>query len=84
MLSDLLAGSALVGPVTEGAERTVLDAVLVALTLTDEVEGDLHLLGESQGLYLDGLRLALFRTALGRHADAKHDLGMKEEACLRE
>jgi len=60
------------------AERTVLDAVLVAVTLADEVEDNLHLLRKSQGLYLDDLRLALFRTALGRHTDAEQDLGMGE------
>lgn len=78
MFTDLLAGSALVGPVTKVAERTVLDTLLVAFTLTDEVERDLHLLCESQGLYLDGLGLALFGTALRCHADGEHDLGMRE------
>ena len=77
MFPDLLAGSTLVGAVTEMAEFTVLDAVLVAFTLTDEVEGNLHLLCESQGLDLDGFRLALLGTALRCHNDAKHDLGMK-------
>lgn len=76
--TDLLAGSTLVGPVSKVAERTVLHAVLVAFTLTDEVEGNLHLLCESQGLDLDGLRFAFFRTALRGHADAKCDLGVKE------
>ena len=78
MLTDLLAGSTLVGPVSKVAEVTVLDALLVALTLTDEVEDDLHLLCESQRLYLNGLRLALFGTALRCHADGKQYLQKKE------
>lgn len=57
------------------AEITVLDCILVALTLTDEVEGNLHLLRESQRLYLDGLRLSLLWTALRFHADAERHLG---------
>lgn len=77
MLTDLLAGSTLEGPITKMAEFTVLDAFLVAFTLTDEVEGDLHLLRESQGLYLDGLGLALFWTTLRCHTNAKSDLRVK-------
>ena len=77
MVIDSLAGSTFIGPVTKVAEWTVLDTVLVAFALTNEVEGDLHLLRKSQGLYLDDLRLALFRTALRCHTDAKHHLGMK-------
>lgn len=46
------------------AELTVLDAFLVAFTFTDEVQGNLHFLCEAQGLYLNGLRLGLHRTAL--------------------
>ncbi len=78
MLTDSLAGSTLVGPVTIVAELTVLDTFLVALTLTDEVEGNLHFLSESKGLYLNGLWLAFFRTALRCHTDAKCDLQAKE------
>lgn len=74
MLTDLLAGSTLVGPVTKVAELTVLDTIFVAFTLTDEVEGNLHLLCESQGFYFDGLRLAFFRAALRCHTDAECDL----------
>lgn len=74
MYSDLLAGSTFVGAVAMVAEVTVHDAVLVALTLTDEVEDDLHLLCESQGLYLDRLRLALLWTGLGCHTDAEYHL----------
>lgn len=44
IFTGLLAGSTLVGPVTKVAQWAVLDAILVALTLTDEVEDDLHLL----------------------------------------
>lgn len=76
--TDLLAGSTLIGPITKVAELTVLDTFLVALTLADKVEGYLHLLCKSQGLYLNGLRFALFRTALRYHTDAKRDLGVKE------
>lgn len=60
------------------AELTVLDTFFVAFTLADEFEGNLHLLCKSQGLYLNGLRLALFRTALRGHTDVKSDLGVKE------
>lgn len=73
-----LAGSTLIGAITKVAEWTVLDTVLVAFTLTDEVEGNLHLLCESQGLYLDGLGLPLFWTALRSHTDGKCDLALKE------
>lgn len=76
--TNLLAGSTLIGPVSKVAKRTVLNSLLVAFTLTDEVEGNLHLLCESQGLDLDGLRFAFFRTALRGHTDAKCNLGVKE------
>lgn len=57
------------------AQRAVGDPVLVALTLADEVEDDLQLLCEAQGLDLNGLVLGfLFRAALGGHTDAKRDL----------
>ncbi len=60
------------------AELTVLDTFLMAFTLTDEVEDNLHLLRKSQGLYFNGLRLAcLFRTALRCHTNGKHHLGAK-------
>lgn len=42
---------------------TVDDSVLVAFALADEVEGDLQLFSESEGLDLNGLRLSLFRAA---------------------
>ena len=73
-MTDLLAGSTLVGPVVAG--WTVLNAVLVAFTFTDEVQGNLHFLREAQGLDLNGLRLAIFffRTALRSHTNAEHDL----------
>lgn len=77
-MTDLLAGSTLVGPVAKVAELTVIDTILVAFALTDKVEGDLHLLCKSQGLYLNDLGLASFWAALRCHTDAKHDLGMKE------
>lgn len=73
----LLAGSTFVGPIARAADWTVLDAVLVALTLTDEFEDDLHLLCKSQGLDFNDLRLALFGTALRCHTDAKRDLGRR-------
>lgn len=57
------------------AEITVLDSILVAIALTDEVQGNLHLLCESQRLYLDGLRLSLLWTAFRFHADAERHLG---------
>lgn len=57
------------------AEVAVLDAVLVALALADEVEDDLHLLRKSQGFDLDDLRFAFFGAALRCHADAERDLG---------
>lgn len=57
------------------AEVTVLDAVLVALALADEVEDDFHLLCKSKGFDLDGLRLAFFGAALRCHADVECDLG---------
>lgn len=72
--TDLLAGSTLISPITKVAEFTVLDTLLAAFTFTDEAEGNLHFLRESQGLYLNGLRLALFWTAVRCHTDAEHDL----------
>lgn len=84
MFTDSLAGTTLVGSVAKVAELTVLDAVLVAVTLADEFEGNLHLLCKSQGLYLDGVRLALFRAALRCHTDVERDLGMKAERRLSE
>lgn len=69
-----LAGSTFEGPVTKVALLTVLNAIFVAFTLTDEVEGNLHLLCKSQGLDFNDLRLVLFGTALRCHTDAKHDL----------
>lgn len=57
------------------AKVTVVDAVLVALALADEVEDDFHLLCKSQGFDLDGLRLASFGAALRCHTDAERDLG---------
>ena len=74
LITDLLAGSTLIRPITKVAEFTVLDALLLAFTVTDEVECNLHFLCESQGLYFNGLRLAFFWTALGCHTDVKHDL----------
>lgn len=74
VFTDLLAGSTLIGSIAKVALWTVLDTLLVTFTFTDEVEGNLHFLCESQGLYLNGLRLALFWTALRCHTDAKHDL----------
>lgn len=74
MWPHLLAGSALVRPVTEVAEWTVLDAVLVAFAFTDEIKDDLHFLREPQGFYLNGLRHAFFGTTLRCHTDAKRDL----------
>jgi len=53
----LLAGSTLIGPIV--AVWTFLDASLVAFTLTDKVEDNLHLLSESQRLYLNDLSLGL-------------------------
>lgn len=46
----------------------------MTVALTDEVEGNLHLLGESQGLYLDDLRLAFVWATLRGDADVKMDL----------
>lgn len=74
VFTDLPAGSTLIGPIPKVAILTVLDTVLLAFTLTDEVEGNLHLLCESQGLYLNGLSFALFWTALRCHTDIKRDL----------
>lgn len=52
------------------------------MTVTDEVEDNLHLLCESQGLYLDGLTLAFIWTALRCHSDVKVDLnnGIRKKA----
>lgn len=60
------------------AEVTVLDAVLVALALADEVEDDFHLLRKSQRFDLDDLSFAFFGAALRCHADVERDLGEGE------
>lgn len=54
----LPAGSTFEGPITKVAHFTVLDASLMAVTFTDEPEGHLHLLCETQRLYLNHLLLA--------------------------
>ncbi len=53
---------------------TVLDAVFVTFTLADEVQQDLHLLGEAQGLDLNALRFALFGAALSRDVNGERNL----------
>lgn len=78
MFTDLPAGSTLIGPIPKVAIWTVLDTKLLAFTLTDEFKGNLHLLCESQRLYLNGLRFALFWTALRFHTDIKRDLWTKQ------
>ena len=74
----LLAGSTLKGPITKMTVWTVFNAVLVAFTLTDEIQGNLDFFREPQRLYLNGLRFAVFRTALRCDANVEHDLRMKE------
>lgn len=56
------------------AEWTVLNSSLVAFTLTDEVQRNLHFFCEAQRLYLNGFGLAIFWTALRSHTDAECDL----------
>lgn len=57
------------------AEAVVLHGVAVAVALADEVDHDLHLLGESQRLDLDGLARHVAAGAhLERHADGEGDL----------
>lgn len=69
------AGSTLKRPVAVMTHVTVLDAVFVTFTLADEVEHDLHLLGEAQGLDLNALRFALFGAALSRDVNGERYLG---------
>lgn len=77
----LLAGTTFVGSVTKVTVWTLCDTLLMAFALTDKVEHDLHLLSESQGLYLNGLYLgvshSVFWTALRCHTDGEHDLRVK-------
>lgn len=66
---------ALEGPVAVVTQGTLGHAGLVAFTLADEPEDDLHLLREAQWLDLDGLRLALLGTFVCRDADVEGHLG---------
>lgn len=68
------ASSALVRPVPVAADLAVVDGFTVAVALADEVEDNLHLLCESQGLYLDNLRIGFVWTTFRGDADVKMDL----------
>lgn len=64
------------------AFRAAFNPLFLALALADEVEGNLHLLREPQGLYLDRLGRAFVWTALRCHTNAKLDLndGKRQES----
>lgn len=74
------AASTLKRPVAVVTPVTVLDAVFVTFTLADEVEHDLHLLGEAQGLDLNALRFALFGAALSRDVNGERNLGTENHS----
>lgn len=64
------------------AEAVVLHGVLVALALADEVDGDLHLLGEPQRFDLDRLAQHVASgAALKCHANGESDLEKEREEC---
>lgn len=64
------------------AEAVVLHGVLVALALADEVDDDLHLLGEPQRFDLDRLaRHVAVGAALKCHANGESDLEKEREEC---
>lgn len=62
------------------AEAVVLHGVLVAIALADEVDGDLHLLGEPQRFDLDRLAQHFASgAALECHANGESDLEKERE-----
>lgn len=66
------------------AAAVVLHAAVVALALADEVDHDLHLLGEAQRFDLDGLRRpVVLGTALEGDADGEADLKEGREMSVK-
>lgn len=61
------------------ADFTVLSAVFVTVTFTDEVQSDLHLLCEPKGFDLDGLWFAHLRTLLSCDAYVERHLQISDE-----